>query len=96
MEFSLRGTAYRAAYVALEEESVCLVFMVGLHEGFYEKAERKAKAMRRMWPTEFPRHSLTNLRVPEVIGYPARPAGTSSAGIRITHRNRTRPPGWAP
>ncbi len=47
LEFSLKGVAYRAAYVALEEEKVCLVFMVGPHEGFYEKAERRAKALRR-------------------------------------------------
>jgi len=47
LEFSLKGVAYRAAYVVLEEEKVCLVFMVGPHEGFYEKAERRAKALRK-------------------------------------------------
>ena len=47
LEFSLKGVAYRAAYVVLEEEKVCLVFMVGPHEGFYEKAERRARALRR-------------------------------------------------
>lgn len=47
LEFSLKGVAYRAAYVVLEEEKVCLVFMGGPHEGFYEKAERRARALRR-------------------------------------------------
>lgn len=47
LEFSLEGVAYRAAYVVLEQELVCLVFMVGPHEGFYQKAERRAKALRR-------------------------------------------------
>lgn len=47
LEFSLRGVAYRAAYVVLEDEQVCLVFIVGTHEGFYQKAERRAKALRR-------------------------------------------------
>ncbi|MGB9660623.1 MAG: type II toxin-antitoxin system RelE/ParE family toxin [Moorellaceae bacterium] len=46
LEFSLKGVAYRAAYVVLEEEKVCLVFMAGPHEGFYEKAERRMKALR--------------------------------------------------
>lgn len=47
LEFSLKGVAYRAAYVVLEEEKVCLVFMVGPHEGFYQKAERRVKALRK-------------------------------------------------
>ena len=46
LEFSLKGVAYRVAYVVLEDEKVCLVFMVGPHEGFYEKAERRAKALK--------------------------------------------------
>jgi hypothetical protein len=52
LEFSLKGVAYRAAYVVLSEvgagrkgERVCLVFTVGAHEGFYEKAERRAEAL---------------------------------------------------
>lgn len=47
LEFSLEGVAYRAAYVVLEEERVCLVFMVSPHEGFCRKAARRAKALRR-------------------------------------------------
>lgn len=50
LEFSLPGGAYRAAYVVLEEAEgpVCLVFLVGSHEGFYEKAERRMEALRRL------------------------------------------------
>lgn len=46
LEFSLPGGAYRAAYVILGEERVCLVFQVGPHEGFYEKAERRYQALK--------------------------------------------------
>ncbi|GFP33136.1 mRNA interferase RelE/StbE [Candidatus Hakubella thermalkaliphila] len=46
LDFSLKGVAYRAAHVVLESERVCLVFMVGPHEGSYEKAERRVKALR--------------------------------------------------
>ena len=47
LEFSLKGVAYRAAYLVLEGERVCLVFMVGPHEGFYQEAERRAKALKK-------------------------------------------------
>lgn len=47
LEFSLKGVVYRVAYVVLEKEKVCLVFMVGSHEGFYQKAERRVKALRK-------------------------------------------------
>jgi hypothetical protein len=47
LEFSLKGVASRAAYVVAEEERVCLVFMIGPHEGFYQKAERRVKALRK-------------------------------------------------
>ena len=33
MEFSLKGVAYRAAYLVLEGEKVCLVLMVGPTKG---------------------------------------------------------------
>ncbi|MBE3576721.1 MAG: type II toxin-antitoxin system RelE/ParE family toxin [Limnochordales bacterium] len=48
LEFSLPGGAYRAAYVVLEEERTCLVFLVGPLEGFYHKAERRMEALRRL------------------------------------------------
>jgi len=46
LEFSLKGVAYRAAYIVQEDEKACLVFMVGSHEGFYQKAARRAKALK--------------------------------------------------
>jgi len=45
LEFSLKGVAYRAANMVLEKEKVCLVFMIGPHEGFYKTAERRAIAL---------------------------------------------------
>ncbi len=48
VEFSLPGGAYRVAYVVLEEERACLVFLVGPHEGFYKKAEHRMEALRRL------------------------------------------------
>ncbi len=46
LEFSLKGVAYRAAYMVREDDRTCLVFMVGPHEGFYQKAARRAKALK--------------------------------------------------
>ena len=48
LEFSLPGGAYRAAYYVITEDEVCLVFAVGSHERFYEKAERRAEALARL------------------------------------------------
>ena len=47
LEFSSVGGAYRAAYVVLVAERLCVVFMIGAHEGFYREAERRAAALRR-------------------------------------------------
>jgi len=47
LKFNINGVAYRAAYVVLEEERTCLVFMVGPHEGFYKEAERRAKSVKK-------------------------------------------------
>lgn len=47
LEFNLPGGAYRAAYAILPQNKVCLIFIVGPHEGFYEKATRRVKALRR-------------------------------------------------
>jgi len=45
--FSLKGSGqYRAVYVVLDDESVCLVFIVGPHENIYGKAERRLDALR--------------------------------------------------
>jgi hypothetical protein len=46
LEFTLKGSgAGRAAYIILEEHALCLVFIIGPHEGFYERAERRAAAL---------------------------------------------------
>ncbi len=46
LEFNLRGGgAYRAVYIVVESERVCLVFLVGAHEGLYAKAERRRRAL---------------------------------------------------
>lgn len=46
LAFSHKGIAYRAAYAVLEKERICLVFMVAPHEGFYKKAQRRAKSIK--------------------------------------------------
>ncbi|MGB4097212.1 MAG: type II toxin-antitoxin system RelE/ParE family toxin, partial [Acetomicrobium sp.] len=43
LEFSLKGVAYRAAYIVQEDDKTCLVFMIGSHEGFYQKAARRQR-----------------------------------------------------
>lgn len=45
LEFSLPGGAYRAAYTINAEHEVCLVFLIGPHESFYEKAQRRYRAL---------------------------------------------------
>ncbi len=47
LAFALQGRAYRAAYVVLEEERTCLLFLVGPRENFYDKAKRRYKALQR-------------------------------------------------
>ena len=47
LEFSLPGGAHRAAYVVLSMDRVCVVFLVGSHEGFYKEAERRYEALRK-------------------------------------------------
>ncbi|MHB1683834.1 MAG: type II toxin-antitoxin system RelE/ParE family toxin [Bacilli bacterium] len=41
LEFSLPGGAYRAAYISDSDSRTCLIFIVGPHENFYQKAERR-------------------------------------------------------
>jgi mRNA-degrading endonuclease RelE of RelBE toxin-antitoxin system len=49
LEFSLPGRGrYRALYVVLTDERVCLIFLVGPHEGIYARAERRYKALRKL------------------------------------------------
>lgn len=47
LSFTMPGGAYRAAYVIDARERVCLVFIVGPHEGFYSIAERRFRALRK-------------------------------------------------
>jgi addiction module RelE/StbE family toxin len=48
LEFSLKGGGeYRAVYVVLENEQVCIVFIVGSHENIYDRAARRVEALKR-------------------------------------------------
>jgi mRNA-degrading endonuclease RelE of RelBE toxin-antitoxin system len=48
LEFNLRGSgAYRAVYVVLDDERVCLVFIIGPHENIYRMATRRYDALKR-------------------------------------------------
>ena len=47
LSFTMPGGAYRAAYVVDKRLRECLVIAVGPHEGFYEIAERRLKALRK-------------------------------------------------
>ncbi len=43
LEFSVKGSAaYRADYVPVDEETVCVVFLVAAHENVYDVAARRA------------------------------------------------------
>jgi mRNA-degrading endonuclease RelE of RelBE toxin-antitoxin system len=45
LEVSLPGGAYRAAYAVLPEQRVCLVLIIGPHEGFYQRAVRRVQSI---------------------------------------------------
>ncbi len=47
LEFTLGGVAYRAVYVPIPEDRVCVVFLIGAHEGIYRVAQRRYVALRR-------------------------------------------------
>lgn len=45
LEFNLPNYGEcRAAYVINKDQKVCIIFLVGPHENFYQKAERRAQA----------------------------------------------------
>jgi len=44
---ALSGGWYRAAYLHLPNEAVCIVFMIGPRGGFYEKAASRFRALRK-------------------------------------------------
>lgn len=48
LEFNLKdGEAYRAVYTIVDEDRVCIVFIVGSHENIYKKAERRWAAVKK-------------------------------------------------
>jgi hypothetical protein len=47
LEFSRAGTLYRAVYVVLDAEKVCLVFLISSHENVYKEADRRAALLRK-------------------------------------------------
>jgi hypothetical protein len=50
LEFTIGGVAYRAVYVPIPEDRVCVVFLIGAHEGIYRIAQRRYVALRRQLP----------------------------------------------
>jgi mRNA-degrading endonuclease RelE of RelBE toxin-antitoxin system len=47
LEFSMPGGAYRAVYYVDDEARSCVVFIVGPHEGIYQRAARRARSLGR-------------------------------------------------
>lgn len=46
LEFNLKGSgAYRAVYTIIDNERLCIVFVVGPHENIYKVAERRYAAL---------------------------------------------------
>ena len=46
LEFSLKGGgAYRAVYTILDDQRLCIIFVVGAHENIYRLAERRHEAL---------------------------------------------------
>lgn len=42
---TVRGVAYRVAYVVDPDARVCTIFLIGPHEGFYAKAARRVQSL---------------------------------------------------
>ena len=48
LEFTLKGSvAYRAVYTIVDEQRVCVVFLVGPHENIYKRAERRWESVKK-------------------------------------------------
>ena len=48
LEFTLKsGGAYRAVYTILDDEHVCIIFLVKSHENVYKEAERRWDAVKK-------------------------------------------------
>ncbi len=46
LEFNLKGGgAYRAVYIIVDSERLCVIFVVGSHENIYKLAERRYAAL---------------------------------------------------
>lgn len=46
LHFSLKGGGqYRAVYVILDDQTICLVFLVAARENVYEEAERRFRSL---------------------------------------------------
>lgn len=46
LEFNLKGGgAYRAVYTIVDNERLCIIFVVGSHENIYKLAERRYAAL---------------------------------------------------
>lgn len=47
MHFSLKGGGqYRAIYVVLDDQTVCLIFLIAARENVYAEAERRIRSIR--------------------------------------------------
>ncbi len=47
LSFNVKGSgAFRAVYAVVDDETVCVVVIVGPHENIYDKAERRVSALR--------------------------------------------------
>jgi len=53
LEFNLKGSgAYRAVYFIANNESVCVVFIIGPHENIYKLAARRLATLKLHQPDE--------------------------------------------
>ncbi|CAN5710216.1 hypothetical protein BH09CHL1_BH09CHL1_36740 [soil metagenome] len=53
LEFNVKGSgAFRAIYVALPNQTICLVFILGPHENIYSRAESRWEAIKREYSVE--------------------------------------------
>lgn len=46
LDFNVKGSgAFRAVYGVVDDDTVCVIVIVGPHENIYDKAERRMRAM---------------------------------------------------
>lgn len=47
LDFTIKGSGqFRAAYIVLEADKVCLIVAIGPHENFYDLVARRAKLLK--------------------------------------------------